>query len=419
MKLKLVTHSYTNIKKGRHNNYVFLFLFNFTALLFIGIIAVFLFSCNRDNNTSISLVKEITFKTLVGSGYPEIYFEKELNQEIIYFSDDITEKKIKFFSKAGTLLKNTPLDSALKSIDNIGRITVISFDTIIINSNYTNQILIIDRNGKVWKNYSLENSLIDSLGNQYEIISSTYPVLQNPNSLIYSISWRNNLRLLDQESSEKTDVENLEDFFNNVSKSAYFVNLKNFLKDSTQLSFKNYNFYKKISEKNCVFAEPPSYFVFDDNIFVSSLYSSNLFSLNKTNLTYDKSINVNSDYSSIGTNPLLINEKVLGKIQDSITYKEKISGRIEKLLYDKTKSEYYLIIRHNSTIKDYDSNHIPFSIIVLNKNLTKKAEYLFNDFKYKYYYTLVCSEGLLLFKNDTTKRLIKDEKIIYDLLKLH
>ena len=414
MKSKLYISFHTNKVKDRQNVFACL-LYKIPKTVIALSITILAFVACSPKPDKAKVVKDIVFNTKQISDSPNTYYDRELKKEIIYMYDQIIDKKIFLYSAEGQLINTIPLNRALDTIDNIGRITLISPDTIVINSYHTNEILLLNRNGRVWKKLDLTNKLTDRKGNVFEFMSGMYPINQNINHLIYKCTWISNF--IDDKSNNvpDNDIDYLKYFYVNVSRSSDFITLSDIVNEHPKINFHTSEFYKQILDSSQLLAEPPMFTLINNAIFINSYYSDKLFKVDASNFRLCQTIQIVSDYTKIGTNPIKINEGVIGKIQDSITYKEKTSGRIERLLYNASKKEYYCIVKHEITTESYDRRHIPFSVITLDTNFIKTKEYLFDNYQYAYSSSLITNEGLMLLKNDTTKSLIKNANITYTL----
>ncbi|MES2133960.1 MAG: hypothetical protein V4506_16530, partial [Bacteroidota bacterium] len=412
MRLKLYTRSNTKQIKDRQTSFACLFLKKLKKVIALSITVLVFFACSSTPRRA-KIVKDITFDNSHISDFGNTYYDHGLKEEVIYFYDKINQKAVFLYNTKGQLKTTVPLQEAISAIDNIGRITLIALDTIVINSNITNEVVLINSTGHVYQKINLDNKLVDKKGNLFELMSSMYPNQQNGNCLIYNCSWRSSLK--DTASNNASDTDNLNYFFGNMLESPYFVTISDILSEKPKIAFHTYGFYKQISGNGYVLAEPPLYTSIGKHIFVNSFYSDKLFKIDTSNFTIQKAIQITSEYTKIGTNPVKIKEDAIGKIQDSMTYKQKTAGRIERLLYNKNQKEYYCIVKHQTTAESYDRKQIPFSVIILDTNFIKRKEYLFDNFQYDHDNSLMTDEGLLLLKNDTTKSLIKNAKITYSL----
>ncbi len=382
------------------------------------LLSFFMIGCAVKSEPSPTILKELTFSIRPELTFSQLYFGKEFNHDVFCFFKTEGEKSLELFDNQANLLKSIPLSDAIKSLGNIGGVCMLSLDTIIINSNYSNQIIVINSKGKIWKHLNLDSKLVDSLGNQYELSGTMSSVKQMGNQLLFRSNWVTNVNDELNATIPRKRVEHSIYYNRHIQTAPYFLSLTHFFSDSVKLQFKFNGFYKQIEKDVKQFGEFPSHFLIGESAYIVSMYSNKIFKVNRTTFKLEKIIDIQSKHTSIGAKPLTIKAEYLDHSQDSITYICKSAGRIEQILYHADKSCYYVVVRHNATVYNYDRRKIGFSIIVLNKSFEQIHEHVFNDFKYSSYGTMLTSEGLLLLKNDTTKKLIKDDKITFNLVNL-
>ncbi len=389
-----------------------------SQLTFLFFLTLILFSCSRNKNTAIS-IETIDFKETTSGCIVNTYYDKKQKQDLIYFCGRGVKKNIKLFTVNGKLVKTIPLTNVLKLIDEIGGISIISMDTIVINSNYTNQILLINNVGEVWKEINLNNKLIDKDANIYELMASIDANNNTLESLIYCSYWRSNSKDIEQSKEPKGNLEYLKYFYKNCYNTPHFISLANVLDSSIKIEYHLQHFYKQISKEVRVFAEPPFYTIQNNALFVYSLYSDTLFQYSRDDFSLKNKIKISSDFTKIGTSLMKINENNIRNGQDSVTFKINREGRIIKFIYSPSKNKYYCIVKHQVLKENVDTQKNPFSIAVYDTNFIKLDEHLFNDNNYDYNHALFTNNGLMLLKKDTTKSLIKNEKCTYSLLEFN
>lgn len=368
-------------------------------------------SCSDTN--SFKVIDNVQFDVGFKYNAVDCYFDKGLDQEVIYFTDLGGRRDVKIFALNGKFLKSVPMANSLKLIDNIGRIKIIAADTILINSNYTNQILIIDGKGRVTKKVDLQ--LVDKTGNLFELTASAYPTTQYINSMLYNCSWRSNGEDITNSKVPTGNFEYLKYFFKNCYDAPYFVTISDLYSNGPKVEYHLFGFYKQISAIPEIFAEPPFFTVVGQNIFINSVYSDKIFQINRINFEVEKTITVFSKETKIGSKPININKETINKIQDSITYKGKTSGQILRLLYSSSNQEYFCIVKHATSLEKYNPDRSPFSVLVYDKNFNLKKEHILKSLQYDCRRSIMTEKGLLFQNIDTSKSLIKDGKITFSL----
>jgi hypothetical protein len=143
-----------------------------TRIIFILLIISTLFACTnteknkiKDITNAVKISKSVNFKTgvlTINNRFKGIYYDKDLKQEVVYFSD-FGRTFIKTFNIKGELMDSVPLANALKELTRkIGFIYPYSKDTVFCGNEY-NKIIVIDHNGDVFHTINIDNILPDSL----------------------------------------------------------------------------------------------------------------------------------------------------------------------------------------------------------------------------------------------------------------
>lgn len=381
-----------------------------SILLFF--LILFYWRCTNDKNKG-TILDTIVFKENSKACFVNSYYDNILKQDVVYFCGRGVKKELKFFNLKGKLLKIISLKNVLKKIDEIGGVSVISLDTIVINSNYSNQVLLLNSEGEVWKEIDASSKLIDKDSNQYEIMASLDANNKSIDNFIYACYWQSNIEDKKLKREPRGNLDYLTYFYKNYQTSPHIISLSNLLDSNVKIDYHLHNFYKQISKETRIFAEPPFYTVQNQSIFVYSIYSDYLFHYSKTNFSLQNKIKISSDFTKIGTSLMKLNETNLQNGQDSATYKINYEGRIIKLMYYTARNQYYCLIKHQQFNQTLASSLKSFSLLIYNSNFIKLKEYAFENTNYDYNNALLTTKGLLLLKNDTTKSLIKDEKVTY------
>ena len=102
-----------------------------------------------------------------------LFNDKKSQKEYLYFGDCTTAKKIRFFTFEGDTIKTISLKSVTNDGEEIDDISVISLDTILALTLYTNKIYCIDGKGHCIKKIYID-SLLPKDSYKYEFHSSIY-----------------------------------------------------------------------------------------------------------------------------------------------------------------------------------------------------------------------------------------------------
>lgn len=383
------------------------------TLFLLCIIAIFV-NCDNTNDNKIEKIKDISFNV-----NPDRYrFAGVIDGDgesgkYMYLGDIVTDKCIKYFDLHGNLLDSTSLQKAMQKLGSIESLALASKDTILLQSSYTNQIAIIDSEGKCWHKIDLYDKLYDKNGRYYEF---HMPQLYNKNeTTFFWLDWR-------MEKSKNVEIPDglteVEYYYKNYYKDIpRFLKINNVFRDNYSLEFGGDEIYRNIIDSfyNQAIDDYSFYNVVNDDLVKASLYSDNLFILDTSTLKITKTIMIESEYTSIGAEFIKI-EEPSNKFQQ-LTDKY---GYIRKILYNEHFNKYVLVIsiENERTSKNNIETEInPFSVMVLDEDFNKLNEYLFDQYDYIAYTTELINEGLLIRKYNQNK----DETVytLFDVPELH
>ncbi len=380
---------------------------------------ILIYSCNKNKN-AIKIRKDITFD--IGYNYSSsgTYYDKAEATTYIYFADFVSKKCIKTFDLNGKKVDSISLKEATEILEDINSITILSLDTILINSMHTNQLVIIDRNGCVWKNLNLNPLLNDYKGNHYEMASSGQNILKN-GSLLFRSYW--NFNSIDQKN--KAEPENNLDFLKyyyfNCFNAPHFIVLSNMFSERPKIQFLQEGFYKNLSSSPDIFSESPNYSVLNNSVYDFSVYSDCLFRSDQVDLGIEKRIEIKSDYTKIGIKPLSINEETIQLFQEKMNKGYWTKGFISNVFYNQVDKEYYVLVFHEIKKETVSSQNLyrNFSVIIYNASFTEKKEYCFREGIYKSGYSIMTSEGLIMPKKINSNKTISDGKTVFTLFQFN
>lgn len=385
----------------------------------ITIIIIFLtLGCKTKDQTKI--IKEITFNVGFNTlpRFTGILKNQNDGTEFIYFADPVSNKTIKVFNLNGQLIKTIPLKKAIKLLNNVGGIFYFSKDTIVIHSNYTNEIITINDKGDCWHKTFIQNQIIDSLSNVYQINSSfnSNSNLQS-NALIFNTEFRSNLKdqLNKKEQTEALAYEKY--YYSKCFNSAFLVKIANIFTKKPTLEFGLFGFYKNISKVPRYFVEGFSYKSYDNFAYLSSTFSNKLFILNPKTLTIIKEITIKSKFSNLGWDAPLINAETIKNKQETILKNGRTKGFIDNYFYDIKEKKHYLILAHEISESKYKETinkrgYRQFSVLVTDSSFNNQNEYIIDNVIFAAEYSIMTSKGLIIPKKNKS-----NEKITYSLFK--
>jgi len=365
--------------------------------LSIGLLFFILWSCSSDENNIIKK-NSLTFKTGFEASYrfSGIFIEKSNKTEYLYFADPITAKCLKTFKLNGTLIDSVPFANALNFIGEVNGISVISRDTIILNSQITNLLVLINSKGQCIKKIYMD-SLVNrnKKGDYFELSSSFLDKKTIGNSILFRAEWRYN-----HNESEPTDViENLLFFNKKQYNSPYFCKI-NFNDKTTPVMFGLSNFYLNFTSSSSDYCnDVPLYTCVNNHLFLHTIYSNELFVINEKNLHIEKKIPITSRYTKIGATSFPINVSNIHKLQvihDSI---QSTSGRLFNFFYNTNNNKYYVFIYHAvaaSLEKTIGYKKLPYSILSMDSSFSDFKEYNIESNTYFGAFSIMTSQGLII-----------------------
>lgn len=365
----------------------------------------FILSCNKaskkEPQITFTPIKEITFNVgyPVSPKYTGTFKFKE--NEYFYFGDVTTKKCINIFTFNGDQKWNIPLNSVINDGGEIDDVSIISPDTIIILTLYTNKLYFIDRKGNCWKKLFLDSVIKPANGDKFEYCSSIIQDFSlNKNSLILHCSWRAN----DKTIAPTQDLSYVKYFYDNVFKAPCFLKITNIFEDDITYKFGLNNFYSTMVDSPHVMDDARFYYHYENKLFCFSTFSNKILEIDADLLTIKKEVIINSSYTNIGCKPIPINETTLYKIQDLVTATGRTDGAINRFLYDEYRKLFYVIVAHEIKPELQKENKYvrPWSFIIYDTSFNKLKEFPFAAKSYNYFNTIVCKEGILISNNFNT-----------------
>ncbi|HMC97622.1 MAG TPA: hypothetical protein VKG92_08220, partial [Flavobacteriales bacterium] len=110
-------------------------------------------------------------------------------RDVVYFANTATHKKIRFYTKDGTLIKEVPLVEAVKRLGDIARVDAWDLDSIMLSGMYDNEIAYVNGKGECWRTIHLDTLLNPPEGDRYELWASSMSSPRCAGALFYHTSW--------------------------------------------------------------------------------------------------------------------------------------------------------------------------------------------------------------------------------------
>jgi len=394
--------------------------------IFIVLITLFFISCSNIENKNalksnhLDYVQDYIFNIgmSVRRKHLGIYFDKQKKQEYIYFGNVVTDKVIKIFSFSNELKWEIPLDKVLKETE-IEDFSIISLDTIIVLSQYTNKIFFIDNKGDVWKKVALDTIINHPVDSQYEFFTSSYSKINiNNSNIILGVDWRK--KDFDKGDDFKGYINWIKGFYYNVWNSDNYIRIN--INDFYDYKF-GCKLYKTLFPYDSIkgFVELYNYSLFNNEIYVHSDYSNKIIILNSDSLFITKTLTIKSKQSAIGAHLTPINEETLPKFQDLILKNARSSGIIVRIFFNPDDEIYYIVILKQISYDFYKKNKYRPKILMLYDKKFHKIEEI-NLPRDKSGFILSTNKGLLINRtivNESDNMNYFDQKLIFSLYKYY
>ena len=333
-----------------------------------------------------------------------VVFDRILDQELLYFGDLTTAKKIVFFDFDGNEIQQVDLKNIIQQTPHgVRNLTVIARDSILLMEEYTSTLILANEKGEL-------NNKVD--------LTLFYPsdYLVEFNSSIFSDFSQNFLRdgvfvsyglSPDNDFGQNSRIESLKSYYNQVSERAYFVQFKNVL-DTIKIKSLDHliGFKQTYSPVDHFTFEFSHYNVHDDFILFSSWYSDKLYIYDFHKQKMRKELKIESDYTTIGGTPFLITEDNLQLMDSLLKIRGSFNGLINRFFYDESNKNLFVQVYHEQKDRASDIRGAarPWSLLIYNDDLNKVFEKPFQHGEYSMGFTILTQKGLMLRRIDKNEQ---------------
>jgi len=371
---------------------------------FIVFLGFFLFSCKESKEPVYMDIGKITdtlrfdTKYFSSRNYVGSYYDKKHNKTLIYFGEPKTEKILKIFDDTGNELYKINLKKGLDTLDyDVKGISVFSSDTIVLCSFFRNKIAIINSEGEVLKMVDFTNQAQEN-NSKYELHPTTKhsgAMIIDKKSLLFVSERRDYVDTTNQ--PERNNIDRIKDFYIKRFESFYFFKIDDIFSKNPKGNFKVKGLYKNWHDIPYIFVEPNDYRIIEDKIFVFSTYSDSFLILDVESFEVIKKVQLISDYTTIGTEPIELLEENILNLQELLNQKARSVGYVGDILYDKKSKRYFATLIFANKSGGYRNND--FSIISLDENFQKINEIPFTDGKLKSNAPIFTDKGIMFKAN--------------------
>jgi len=375
-------------------------LFNLNNMRIPVLIVIFLMSCTStpkvEKHGALSKIKKVDFNT----GFKSFSFKKHTinNKEYIGFCDYNTRKKVVLQSLDLKEKYEIDLKKIIEAGNRVVNIELINIDSILILSDYTNQLFLVNKNGDIVKHIDLLpylNTYKDSTLS-FELTSYGNHFLVNDTMAVFRL----------QTSLRGVEFTTYSDYYGKKQKKSYplLFKIDNIFADSLKVSFGLFDFNKNFSRPNGFNEWILNYYFLNDDIFVTSIYSDTVYIVGIDDLKIKQKVKVKTDSElKIYTMPILLTD--LDKDDNLGNANHLSQGEIVSIEKDLTKNQYYISTYHDP--KEKGAFFRSASLIILDSTFNKIDEVEIDTLNYRPEFLLL-KEGLLFPEGYSKLRQHKD-----------
>lgn len=318
-----------------------------TRLIVLALLLFLLASCTADKPRKIEQENTINWE-----------FEKELDFNVGFFSGNIQKQIIDgeeflavadFESHSKMVLCNTVADTiatfSLKEVkalnESVLACEIVSLDTILVLTKYTNNLYFLNREGKIWKQRSLDSNLGDD---RFELGRMAAPafLLSNKKSAIFSLSYLGNDLPSNYQFWDKPA-----DFQRNKLNAPQLVFVKDIFADSLEFSFHLDGFYLRFLNENHYTAEGFGMYEVPGGFLFSSSFSDTLYFFDN-NFQLQQQAAIPSNYSKGYILPPTLEETQANMQVLNDRYANQ--GCIKRLAFLDSAQLYLVVMAHNKGV---------------------------------------------------------------------
>jgi len=340
-------------------------------------------------------------------------------REFVYFADAVTHKKLLFFDTKGNLVDSVGLTAGIDSLGEIAGLSILSMDTIVLSSMYTNKVALIGRRGNVIGVTDLSPMLARPDSAYYETwASATTPFLAG-NACYFSIALVANSIRQEQRAPLLNDAQQTARYYHLNNLSPRIVSVTG-IGDEPQVTFALDSFYWKMHSGPFAMPESGLYECLNDLVFVRSNYSSVIQVLSAHDHAAHTSFSVASRHSAAAISPHATGPSAILHLQDSVNQRLATGGYVQAIRYDVPSGHYLVVLVHSipATSPAEERGLVrPFSILEYDSTFQLVREHEFEGRRHLMFSLLCLSTGTYIQRWED-QRVLMSGKHAFDLLPL-
>ncbi len=333
------------------------------------LVIFFLYSCDNKNefdvvetydsikdfiekqaNDSILLdVGVITAANLKGAYYDEVSGE-----DLIYLYNDITDHRLIFVNTQNEIKYEVDVTEFRKQGFETENIDVVSLDTIVILTRYTNQMYFLNQEGKIWKHIDL-NEILPFAHDKYECGACVFaPMMYDKGSILLTTYWEGNDSIVIDYNDSNWEKE----YVYNKWQSNYLLRIDDAF-DTTVSTVSNFQYYKEFFPQDSLsrIIQFSQYDILDECLYITSMHSDIILKLDLNDFQVLDTFKVKSNYTSVGMDCIDLDSP---SPQSETLLNTRNAGLISSLRFDRYREKFYVII--------YAENPKPYTLDVKTRN---------------------------------------------------
>ncbi|WP_343603704.1 hypothetical protein [Fluviicola sp.] len=302
------------------------------------------------------------------------YFTDSLKNEFISFADFVTAKKIHFHTIDGKQKWSIDLKQLMDSEkEKFIYYHVVSPDSILLLSKYSNRIYLINQKAEVLKKLDYSRLLMEG-------IEFVPPIYVQGNTVFHAF---NNYPVKQLTTQEEQLNWELESFGKNCI-------AQTSLKDESQTpEYIGQNLFNRFIKRNEILADGVHFYLNQSKIYYHSAYSDTIYSITKDQIR--PLFKVQSEIGKIFLKPSTRSEYV--KNTNCINEAYLKQAFITSLLFDNRRNLIYVLVR-----KPQVGEHFPFNVLVYDQAFKKRDEFQFDGTQH-HPNGFIGKKGLYLLRN--------------------
>jgi len=387
------------------------FAFSYSAIVVLSSLVLSLGSCQPGDPGVVdlwgdSLIFQTDFPVVNHlSGVCQCTDPKEMS-ECVYFADAVTNKQILLFSANGTLLHTVPLGPVLDSLKQIGGISILHTDTIVLCGAYNNRIAIIDRDGRCYRIADLSEQLARSEGLAYELSFSFFsPFMVESAACFRAAVVPSSISAYRGVGAPTGDEMYTYAWLSRNSPQFASFDL-NELSDEPHLRWGPVLTERDTVHEIPLIEGPGSYACLNGMWFVYTINSPVIEVFHPVLMEPTRQFSVHSEFTSTYRKPVMLPKGGTLNLQDSLNDHRYNGGFIETVHFDRPSSHYLVVLRHR-LVKSPQENAAPprggYSVLEYDDDFNFIKETAITDGLHRLPFMICLSSGTFVMRSESKR----------------